>query len=319
MAGYNNYNGGGYGGPRNSAPRTNDFPPKQNTNGIRLSNSRAGRFLDVNFWADTTSVTIGSTPPGAPIDWMIIKNAQTTKVNITFSDLSELWDVCEEVMDSLKNTGTFTSSAIRCGKRQDALIEISNGSNIGKTPGIYLVIYMNLDSGNRTNNLEFYPFNDGKVIRSYDHTTGMGKEDIIKIGEFKKFYRAVKEAAKAFTMAQAHTITHLQFNDKLAGFKALAAISASLGVDLGKEVDNIVKGGRSTSGGGGAQRNYNNNNRGYNGNNNRYNNGGYQQPGAFERNQGYSQPTQITASVDDPIDITIPMDGLSNVDMAHLS
>ncbi len=332
MAYNNGYgNGGGYGGgrqnyntPRNSTPRSSSLSLQASTTGFRLTNDRAGRFLDFGFWGRYGTLQIGAVAPGAHITWETVKNAQTTKQNMAFGDLNELWDICDEVLETVKNTGTFTPTAMRVtnSKGNDSIIEISNGSNLNLAPGIYLVIYKNVDSGNRTNTLEYYPFSETHVLRGYDHTTGMGKDDIIKVGEFKKFYRAVKEAAKAFSMAQAHAAATVSQNDKLATFRALAAITASMGIDITKELDAIAKGGSSKPQGGssgsqsrGPQYGAPRSNNGGNPYNNR-------SGGTFE-NGGYAASANVmppmTASLDDPVDITLSMDDLTNVNMSQFS
>lgn len=319
---YNNgsYNGGGYGGrqnyntPRNSTPRSSALPPQSATTGFRLTNERAGRFLNFDFWGRYGTISIGATAPGNAITWETVKNAQTTKQNLAYSDLNELWDICSEVLETVKNTGTFTPTGMRVTntKGNDSIIEISNGSNLNLSPGIYLVIYKNVDSGNRTNTLEYYPFGETHVIRGYDHTSGMGKDDIIKVGEFKKFYRAVQEATKAFTMAQAHAAQTAGHSDKLSMFKALAAITASMGIDMSKELDAIAKGSSSrpqSSGGQSRAPQYGAP---------RSNGGGNR--GTFESNAyNNRQMAPMTASIDDPVDITLSMDNLTNVDMSQFS
>lgn len=314
----NNYGPRNY-GPRNSAPRTNNFSPSQSTKGVHLENIPAGRFLDVNYFSNTTSITIGALPPNTPMDWQSMKNAQTTQVNIKFGDMSELWDICEEVIESVKTTGTFTSSACRCGSKQDCIVEISNGSNINYPAGIYLVLYKNIDSGNRTNTMEIYPFRSGKVMRNYDHSNGTWKDDPVRLGEFKKFYRVIKESCKAFTMAQAHTIAHTNFNDKISAFKAMAAMTAALGIDMQKELDVIIKGQSQRTGGGGRQ----GGGRGQYSSNDQSNRYGSPRSSAFESGNNYTgqqaMANGITTSVDDPIDISLPIDQLTGVDMTSFS
>lgn len=314
---YNNggYNGprSNYGSPRNSAPRTSSLPPQANTTGIRLTNNRTGRFLDFNFWGRYGTIGIGAVAAGTQITWETVKNAQMTQQNMGFGDLNELWDICEEVLDSLKNTGTFTPTGMRVtnSKGNDSIIEISNGSNLNMAAGIYLVIYKNIDSGNRTNSIEYYPFSATHVIRGYDHSTGMGKDDMIKIGEFKKFYRAVREAAKAFTMAQAHAAAVVSQKDKLAAFKAMAAMTASMGIDMSRELDAIAKGTPRFSGQSRGQ--FNGGQKPAGVGDNRFNGGG-----TFEGN-GYNNRSPMTTSVNDPVDITMSIDNLTNVDMSQFT
>lgn len=315
--GYNN-NGGyqrtNYNGPRNSAPRTSTLPPQAKTTGIRLTNERAGRFLDINFWGRYGTLSIGAVAPGTPITWDTVKNTPTTQQNLTFSDLNELWDICDEVIDTVKNTGTFTPTGMRVTntKGADSIVEISNGSNLNLSPGIYLVLYKNLDSSNRTNMIEYYPFNETHVIRGYDHNSGTGKDDIIKVGEFKKFYRAVREAAKAFTMAQAHAASVASQGDKIAAFKALAAMTAAMGIDMTKELDAIAKGTSSKA---------NSQPRQGTSYGARSSGGRYQSSNTFEGNgANYNgQMAPMTSSIDDPVDVTLSLENLANVDMSQFS
>jgi hypothetical protein len=120
--------------------------------------------------------------------------------------------------------------------KKDVIVEISNGSNINMPNGIYLVIYKDVDTGRRTNSFDIYPFGGTKVLRNYDHNSGSAKEDIRQVGDFKKFTMALREGAKAFTMAQAHAIKDGSKNDKLAGINMLTAIAAKLGVDVQQSV-----------------------------------------------------------------------------------
>lgn len=320
-------NNGGYGGyqarspqtaaPRNSGPRGQSQAKQLNGTGPTLFNEKVGKFLGFNYWGRNACVEIGVCPIGAPLTWDVRKNAQRVSQVMSFNDLSEIQDICEEVIESVKNTGTFTPTGVRVGSREDCIVEINNGSTIGSHPGIYLVIYKNLDSAGRTNNMEYYPFSDCKIVRGYDHTTGSAKDDVSKLGEFKKFYRMIKEATKAFTMAQSHAINVGHETDKLTGFKVLSAISAKLGVDMSKELRDILSGGPSSGGSGGGYQ--------------RSQSGGYGQSrtgygaprsaprsNTFERsNTGSYQnsPMPSLPTLDDPVDINLSMENLTNVDM----
>ena len=326
MAYNNNYqnNQGGYpqrrstGAPRNSSPRTQQREPQEQSTGPTLYNDRAGKFLNFNYWGRYASVEIGIVQPGSTMNWDARKNAQKVTQVIAFENLSEIWDICEEVLDSLKNTGTFTSAGIRVGMKQDAMIEINNGSTINMAPGIYLVIYKNLDSGNRTNNLEIYPFEDVRIVRGYDHSSGMAKDDINKVGQFKKFYRLVKEAAKAFTMAQVHALQVVTKSDRLGTFKALTSISQALGVDISSELNkfssNSNKGNNNNGGGG-----YNHHSGGgYNAPRGNWQSSGSPRSATFESStDSYKTQQQIMSTLDDPVDINLSMESLTNVDMSQ--
>ena len=297
---YNNgYNAGGY-NRSNSNSRSGSAAVQETTRGNTLYNNKAGKFLDIGFWGSSASIQINSVAPGGPMDWNARKNAARTSANLGYGDLNDLWDVSEEVMDMIKATGTFTSSAIRVGSKRDTIVELNNGSSIGMAAGIYLVIYKNVDSSNRTNNLDIYPFNKSHVLRGYDHSSGNAKDDFLSLGQFKKFYRFVKEAAKAFTMATAHTSKQSFKNDTMTMFKALAGITGKLGIDMGRELDiarNNDYGNRpsySNNGGGGGS-SYG---------------GGYNQVPSMQ-----GQPSQVFSSIDDPVDINLDMNNLSKVNL----
>lgn len=238
---YNNNPRAGGDTPRYGTPRSGDGSGSRRNNdvqtdGIILQNEKVGKFLKTRFWAKCMGIDIGTYPPGSQLDRNLVRNAQTFSHVFSFSAIYELKDICNEVLESLKATNRFESTATEAGQKKDCILEISNGSNINMSPGIYLVLYKNVDAGKRTNNYEIYPFGSTKVFRNYDHNTGSYKEDIRATGDFKKFITCLEEAAKAFTMAQAHAISEVHKTDKLATFTALSAISAGMGIDISKAV-----------------------------------------------------------------------------------
>lgn len=324
---YNDYqnNQGGYpqrkstGAPRNSAPRTQQREPQEQSMGPTLFNERAGKFLNFNYWGRYASLEIGVVQPGMAMNWEARKNAQKVTQVVAFENLSEIWDICEEIMESLKNTGTFTSAGIRVGMKQDAMVEINNGSTINMAPGIYLVIYKNLDSGNRTNNLEIYPFEDVRIIRGYDHSSGMAKDDISKVGQFKKFYRLVKESAKAFTMAQVHAMQVVTKQDRLSTFRIMTALGQALGVDINNDLNKLSGNPNKNNGGGNSGNGYGRQNGGYNAPRGTWQSSGSPRSATFENgsSDAYKAQQQIMSTLDDPVDINLSMESLTNVDMSQ--
>ena len=307
----NNFGGNRF--PRNSSPRTGSQSKEDTTQGPILYNTQSGKFLQFDYWGRYVTIRIGSVQPGVQMNFENRKNAKMTSQVLSFGDLSDLQDVCDEVMESLRNAGTFTSSAVRVGSTGNSLIEINNGSNIGQTPGIYLVIYKDLDQSGRTANMEVYPFTAGKVLRSYDPSTGSAKEDITKLGQFKKFYHLVKEATSAFTMATAHSVIALDKPNRLTKFKALAAISQQLGVTISKELEQAIAQPSAPSNGGGSS--YGGNRGSWGGNRGNYGGGGYNRSGGF--GGGYGQSAQQAASLNDPVDINLSMSDMTNVDLSQ--
>lgn len=294
--------------------------------GVGFTNEQAGKIMNFNYWGRTVSLEIASVTGNGPVNWEARKNAQYMKCVISFTSLSELSDICDEVLDSIKANGSFSPVGIRVGSKRDSILEISNGENINMPTGIYLVMYKGLDASGRTNNMEFYPFDNTRYVRGYNHQTGAMREDISKVGEFKKFRKAVNAAADAFTMAQAHTVAELKKGDKMTTYKALGAIGAALGVDFTKDLFPAT-----TSGSTGYTRNQNNGtagsnyNRGYNRNSGyqpKNNQGGYQAP-RQPRSTTFEQPqpavndyqAALNAMNNEPVDINLDISQLQSVDL----
>lgn len=327
-------NGGGY-NRYNNASR-NDSNNQQNgskssvatgntTNGVILPNDKVGKFLRTKFWNGCLGLDIGTYSPGTTLSHDTVRNAQVFGHVFSFSTIFELKDICDDVMESLHHTNSFESTATEAGQKKDVIVEISNGSNINMAPGIYLVIYKNVDSGKRSNSYEIYPFGSTKVLRAYDHNSGMAKEDIKANGNFKKFIKILDEAANAFTMAQAHAVSEVRKSEKMATFTALSAISAGMGIDISKAV---TESNRTSNQPNYSRKNdpqqrpeqyrrqsqpgqWNNHNRypgnGNNGGNSRYGQG------------GYNQTREAMAAIsDEPVDVNLDMATLHNVDLNEL-
>lgn len=321
-------NNGGYNRYNNNPNRYQNNKPaavggnimKKNadqTDGILFVNNQVGRFMRTRFWNRCMGIDIGSFPPGTQIDYDTIRNAQMFGHVFAFSTVFELETICEEVLESIKNTGRFESMATEAGQKKDVIVEISNGSNINMPGGIYLVIYKSVDAGRRTNLLEAYPFGATKVMTNYNHLTGASTEDIRATGDFKKFVMCLKEAAKALTMAQAHVIHDVHKNEKLATFNALAAIATGLGVDLGKLPDANRTTGQSTYSRKQQAQSYQRQSTPGQWNHNQYN----PQPQQQQQRQpqpmnGYQQTQAALAAIsDEPVDIALDVANLQNVTM----
>jgi hypothetical protein len=296
------------------------------TDGVMLVNEKMGKFLRTRFWNRFMGIDIGTYQPGAPLDYNTVRNAQVFGHVFSFATLFELADICDEVMESIKQTNQFESTATEANQKKDVIVEISNGSNINMPAGIYLVIYKSVDTGKRTNMLDFYPFGSSKYLRGYDHNTGAAKEDIKLTGEFKKFTMMLKEAAKSFTMAQAHAVKDAAKLDKTASINMLTAISASLGIDINQSVTAATR----TTG----QSSYRRDNQQQNGQPQQYQR--RSQPGQWSRGGQYgSQPTTsgntgatpayrqqqqaMAAITDEPVDINIDAATLQQVSLENFN
>lgn len=306
-----------YNGRRTGGAQRNNNSDSVTTNGVFLHNDKVGRFLRIRFWSRTMSMDIGTYPPGATLDLNVTQNAQTFNQNITFSTIFELKEICEEVLESLKNVGRFTPVGTMATQKNDSIVEISDGSNINMSPGIYLVLYKNVDVGKRSNTYEYYQFGSSKVLRNYDHNTGSMTEDIRATGDFKKFIKCLDEAAAAFTMAQAHAVAEVNKSEKTSTFMALSALAAGLGVDMSKAVTASQSGsGRFNND---QQKSQNFQRRSQPGQWNRSNNQYNGRSNSYQQNNGYQRanPHQqaMAAVTDEPVDINIDAATLQNVSM----
>ena len=284
------------------------------TNGVTIYNEQVGRFLRTRFWNGTLGLDIGVYPPGSPPSYETMRNAQIFGHVFSFAAIFELLEICEDVITSLKETNRFESAAIVAGTKRDCIVEISNGDNISMNPGIYLVIYKNVDMDKRSNTYEIYPFSATSVLRGYDHNTGRANTDIKANGNFKKFVRILSEAANAFTMAQAHAVAEVRKSDKTATFVALSAISAALGIDTKKSVEAVSRSGSNMYNQQQQQFQRKSQPGQWNGNRG----GGYNR--GAPRQSNYEQQQQVLAAVtDEPVDINLDAATLQNMDLSQFN
>ena len=233
---YNNFNNGGY--PTNN----NAKKPSSNkrsavgytTNSLFIDNAQAGKFLQIKFWNKTMGIDIGIYDNNLPLTQEVIQNANRFGHVFGFHTLFDLYEICLSVQQSLKESGTFQPMAILAGQNKNAIIEISNGSNIDQVEGIYLVIYKNLDDGKRSQTYDFFPFGHSDIMKSYNHNTGEFMNGNINYGDFKKLILCLKESSKAFTLAQAHVLQEINHAKQTTMVDGLIAIANSLGIDLNK-------------------------------------------------------------------------------------
>lgn len=308
--GNNNYNRGNYnngGGNRGgnfprytgnaSARKSNN---DTNTNGILLKNESAGKFLRMKFWNETMGVDIGTIQPGQPITSETLQSAQTFGHVFSFTAMADLYEICEEVESAMKNGNPISPMATIAGQKKDTILEISDGSNIGMPAGLYFVLYKGVDAGKRTNTFDMYPFDSVAVLKNYNRQTGDAEIEMKKLGDFKKFKTALKEAMKAFTKAQAHIIKETNKNANRDILSALNAIGKSLNVDINQAVTEATTSSNRTNG----KSTYNRNS---------YNNGN----GFQRQSQGgnWNRPAQQAIS-NEPVDINMDSVTLQQVDMS---
>ena len=230
----NNSNNNGsfpkYTGNKYSRKKNDDV----NTNGVILKNESAGKFLRISYWNGTMKTEIGTIQPGMEINSASIQSAQTFGHSFAFSAMVDLYEICLDVVDSIKRREPIVPMAVIVGVKKDTILEISDGSNINMPIGLYYVLYKNIDANKRTGTFDIYPFDGTTVLKNYNHNTGDSVLEPKQLGDFKKFMVVLKESMKAFTNAQAHVIK--EANKKNDPFTAIVALSNALGVDINKSV-----------------------------------------------------------------------------------
>ena len=177
-----------------------------NSVGVSFRSVPARKYMNTSYWDSCFCIGIGNYTEEAMRDFRVAPPANVNQA-MTFMDIAKLNDLCDEVRQSIKQTGWFESAGIIVGSRKNNMVEINNGASLGMEKGIYLVIYKNLGEDLRcTHDMDFYPFGGSEIIRNYDPRTGSHKIDKNAFKEFKDFCVVVEEAMRAFTNATAHTV-----------------------------------------------------------------------------------------------------------------
>ena len=301
-----------------------------NTNGIMLKNHDKHKFLACSHWNKGVVIEIGSIPENAENDFSVLRSVQTIKQVMTFQTLTTLDQILEDALESIKTTGSLSPAGAPAGSKFDNLVEITDGSNLdpqlGLGKGVYLVIYKDWDANRATQKFDIYPFSTRTIIRGYDHNTGRAVEDINKVRDLKDFYLFVHEACKAMTNAQAHAVMDVSKKERTSSIKALSAVAAALGVDIGGAKAPYQKAASSDNNGasrgnGGYQRKSYNGNR-YGNNNNNGQSGGYRNgytgyrggsTGGFPNRQNSQKSNDTPFAQDNGVDLELNMKNLSDL------
>lgn len=214
--------------------KTNDEKRKSNnTYGPNYYNYETKEKLSVLYWDGSIAFIISKfseNPDGS------INEDTNNAVRVTVKPytLSMLESLAEDAYDDIKNGkyDEFEPAGVPCGNHMNNMIEISNGSNIGREPGVYLVIYKDISEDRKTSNRAIYTFATRVVVKGYRSDTGEGKATIMKSQEFKDFIRVMRDFNSGMNMAMAHSFKEATKYDKMATNKVLALICANMGIDL---------------------------------------------------------------------------------------
>ena len=198
-----------------------------------FKNNETGQFLSVGYWESTMKLSFGNFTEGSG-DYQKTTYDGTQNQVIGYHDISALYDACDVVSKQLDETGKFAPRGIRAGKKRNNILLLSPGTEYGMPSGIYLFLFKDLDSDNRTNTAAYYRFgaNTQMVVRSYDAVSGTIEESPSGVlAEFKSFVKCVREAQSAFTNAHAYSIKHMMKDETFYTIRALAAVGRQMGLD----------------------------------------------------------------------------------------
>lgn len=202
-----------------------------NTFGPSFYNEKAGLRLSTSHWKSNLSLSIEKITKEASGNLVPVKGSGD-KISISGGTISALEAILEDALESIKATGTFESDGVECGVKSNNLVAISNGSEIDQAPGMYLVIYKDLDDNRIAGNVTIFPFNQRITVRGYNPKTGAGKAYARPTQELKEFKRILSESAKAATKAIAHQVRDAQKSDFNNIFKSMNLLLQSAGISM---------------------------------------------------------------------------------------
>ena len=214
--------------------KTKDEKKKSNnTYGPSYYNEETMEKLTVNYWDGSMAVIVSALVRDANGRLQEDEN-NTLRLTVKPYTIATFASECEDIRHEVKaNGGHFASAGIPCGNASSNMIEISNGANIGRDPGIYLVLYKDIDEKRTPGSMMVYTFAARTVVKNYNHKTGAGDVVKLKSQEFKDFSRTMEDFVSGMNMANAHAYKEATKYERAASSRTMAIVAASLGVDLG--------------------------------------------------------------------------------------
>jgi hypothetical protein len=125
------------------------------------------------------------------------------KIAFSSATASTFLDELEDARTSFKNGEKF-NSMVPCGVQTNNAIQVCDGKAIGRSYGIYIVIYVDIQPNKKTDQIYVYTVKSGLVVKDYDARTGEGTSAPKPFREIKDIIVNFDEFVKASNRAAAH-------------------------------------------------------------------------------------------------------------------
>lgn len=127
--------------------------------------------------------------------------------------------------------GEAFNSMVTCGVQTNNGIQITDGSNIGRPYGMYIVIYKDIQANKKTDKFWIYTVKGAFVVKNYDTKTGQGEMINKPFRELKDIIINFDEFIKASNRAAAHAVRDADKYSKSSLMQAVN-ISKSSGTNI---------------------------------------------------------------------------------------
>ncbi len=204
-----------------------------NTYGPNYYNYDTHEKLSILYWDGSMAFIITKFSENS--SGAIVEDANNAvRVTVKPYTVSTLTTIAEEAYDALKHGDfeSFESTGVPCGSQMNNMVEISNGANIGREPGVYLVIYKDITDDRRTKNKAVYTFSTRTAVKGYNCETGDGRAITMKSQEFKDFLKTIADFSSSMNMAFAHSVKEATKYANFSTAKVLSLMCANMGIDL---------------------------------------------------------------------------------------
>lgn len=204
-----------------------------NTYGPNYYNYDTHEKLSILYWDSSIGFVISKFTENSS-GGIVEDTNNSTRITVKGHTASALASVAEEALNAMKHgdISSFESTGIPCGSQFNNMVEISNGSNIGRDTGLYLVLYKDISEERKTSNRAVYTFSSKVAVKGYNSETGEGRSIAMKSQEFKDFKRTITDFSGSMNLAFAHSVKEATKFEKMATAKVLSLICANMGIDL---------------------------------------------------------------------------------------
>lgn len=127
------------------------------------------------------------------------------KLTFAINTAAMFLDELEEAKEAFK-AGEKFDGMITCGIQTNNAIQVTDGRAIGRPYGVYIVMYLDIQSNKKCENIFVYTVRSGFVIKDYDARTGGGTSVVKPHREIKEIVTNFREFIKASNRAMAHSV-----------------------------------------------------------------------------------------------------------------